>query len=269
MEKVKVYSIIHKFINDMEYLKNDHVLGIYFYGSYQIGCANANSDIDLHVVFDDSKPDNLVRGTHFIDGFKIEYFEKPISDLKLTIDNDYINQNNAMLSIVGTSEIIFDRTGSLKDLQMYALDIYSKPLPPLSENEAKEYVSIINNRMEKLQSLAYNCDAEFYHLYHLTIEKIRKFYHRLIGSSKLSTSKVYRVYTDEKYRKLTNKGIMPEEEFRNMYMDAILDSSTDMYVKFKKVQELFNYASRSVDLNISENYRIPIRSRNNPDFRRY
>ena len=146
-----VSLIIKKFIINMKYLENKHVLGIFFYGSFLTGYNNKNSDIDLHVIFDDSDPKHLIRGSKHIEGIRIEYFEKPLNDLYLSIDNDYQNQNNALLSIIGTSKIIFDKDGSLKELQEYALYKFSNPLPILENEDAREYVSIINNRMEKLR----------------------------------------------------------------------------------------------------------------------
>ncbi len=263
MPNTEIEEIIHEFINEMHYLENEHVLGVFFYGSYQLGCANEKSDIDLHIIFDDDAPNHLIRGNHFIKGKRIEYFEKPLKDIYLTINNDYENQNNAMLSIVGTSEIIYQRGTSLTDLQDYALDKFIDGLPPLDSNSAKELVSILNNRMEKLGTLAIQGSPYFIHLYHLTIEKIRKFYHKLIGSSKIQTSKVFRIYTDEEYRRIINKGVIPEKSFIDMYMDAITTNSTDYYVLLTKAQELFDYARRSVDINLNGNYRIPIKSRNN------
>ncbi len=53
----------------------------------------------------------------------------------------------------------------------------------------------------------------FFHLYNLTIEKIRKFYHRLNGLPKVQTSKVFRVYTDKNYRKSFYKENISEDEF--------------------------------------------------------
>ena len=40
------------FIDNMGYLNNRHVLGILFYGSYLTGLNTDNSDIDLHIIFD-------------------------------------------------------------------------------------------------------------------------------------------------------------------------------------------------------------------------
>lgn len=267
MSEINPEVIIEKFINKMDYKNNEHTLGCFFYGSYLIGFNNDISDIDLHIIFDNSDPNRLIRGNEYIDGVRVEYFEKPIGDIYLSIDNDFENQNNALLSIIGTSKIIFDKTGDLKKLQEYAFNKFSIHLPKLDPNDAREYVSILNNRMEKLEKAANESNPYFYHLYHLTIEKIRKFYHRLNGMSQVQTSKVFRIYTDEIYRKAYFKDDIPEEEFISMYLDAISDTSTDMQNKFNKVKKLFNYATRNVELN-HDSYRIPIKSRNNYPRRR-
>ena len=265
MQNVEVKKIIQEFIKEMGYLDNKHVLGVFFYGSYQLGCANEKSDIDLHIVFDDADQEHMIRGNHFIDGKRIEYFEKPLNELYVTIDNDYYDQNNAMLCIVGTSEIIYQRENYLTDLQDYAIDKFIDGLPKLDEDTAKELVSILNNRMEKLDALAIQGSPYFKHLYHLTIEKIRKFYHKLIGSSKIQTSKVFKVYQDDEYAKLVYKNIMPEKSFIDLYMDAASTNSDDYYELLLKVHNLYDYARRNVDLDINGNYRIPIRSRNQID----
>lgn len=255
-----VNKIIIDFINDMQYLEDEHVLGFFFYGSFLTGFNNEKSDIDLHIIFDNSDSKHLIRGNKYIDGIRIEYFEKPINDVYFSIDNDFNRQCNAMLSIVGTSKIIFDKNGDLKKLQQYALSKFSKSLPPLEEEDAKEYVSILNNRMEKLEKACLDDNPYFYHLYHLTIEKIRKFYHRLNGMPEVPTSKVFRVYTDEEYRKSFYKDNIPEKEFVDMYLDAISDNSLNKEKKLDKVNKLFNFAKRNIILD--SDYRILIKSRN-------
>ena len=51
---LKVSSVIKKFIIEMNYLNNEHVLGAFFYGSFLTGYNSKGSDIDLHIVFDNS-----------------------------------------------------------------------------------------------------------------------------------------------------------------------------------------------------------------------
>ena len=72
--------------------------------------------------------------------------------------------------------------------------------------------------MEKLRIAAEENSPYFIHLYHLTLEKIRKFYHKLNGLPEVQTSKVFRVYTDENYRKSFYKDNIPENDFIQMYL---------------------------------------------------
>ena len=124
-----------------------------------------------------------------------------------------------------------------------------------------EYVSILNNRMERVVRAAKYRDPYFSHLYHLTIEKIRKFYHKINGLPELQTSKVFRVYTDEAYRKSFYKENIPEPEFVRMYLDAICDDESDIPDRLLKLQTLYDYAKRNVPLD-EKDYRIHIKSRN-------
>lgn len=114
MEKVE--RAIQKFIQEKNYLGNEHCLGIFFYGSYLTGLYNQYSDIDLHVVFDDSNPLHLFRGSAYQENLKIEYFEKPLQDLYLSIQNSFFARNVAWYSIIGTSKILFDKKGELQKL---------------------------------------------------------------------------------------------------------------------------------------------------------
>ena len=232
---------------------------IIVYGSSLTGFNTNISDIDLHIVFDNEEPERLIRGNKIIDDTKIEYFEKPINDIYLEIENGYLNQNNAPFAIIGKGTIVFERDNKLNLLQQYALNRFSTPMPCLSRDDAREQVSILNNRMEKLEKFAIDNDPRFEHLSHLTIDKIRKFYHKSIGISKISTSKVYRIYTDEDYRNSVYKE-NPELEFVNMYLNLITTNCVDKLQRLEMIKEFYNYATRNI--NLGNDYRILIKSRN-------
>ena len=251
---------ILSFVHEMGYLNNEHVLGILFYGSYLTGFNNENSDIDLHIVFDNEDPHHLIRGNKVIDGTRIEYFEKPILDIYQTVNEDFLHQNNATLTIFGTSKIIYAKDNQLKQLQEYVVSKFATPLPPLSVYEAKEQVSIINNRMEKLKQYAEFDSPYFEHLYHLTIEKIRRFYHNIMGIPRIETSKGFRLYTDERYRKAFCIHQIPERPFIEMYFEAISNTSVDKIQKYNLLYKMYEFTKRNVVLD--KDYRIPIQSRN-------
>ena len=257
----KVQDAINKFINEMGYLDNKHVLGCVFYGSYLTGYNREGSDIDLHVIFDDSDPKHLIRGNKYVDGFRVEYFEKPINDLYLSLENDFNNQRNALLPIIGKGKILFDK-GGVKELQKSVLEKYSKPLPKLDENEAKEFVSILNNRMEKLEMFAKTNHPFFYFEYYVTIKKIVEFYHKLNGLPALPTSKIIQIYSDEDYRISLCKENIPEQEFIFRFLDTIyLREDCRIDEMLYLITNLYKYSIRNVELN-KEEYRIPIKSRN-------
>ena len=257
---MSVEEKILKFINDMDYLNNGHVLGILFYGSYLTGLNTDNSDIDLHIIFDNENPSHLIRGNTVIDGTRIEYFEKPLDEIYQWINEDYINQNNATLIIIGTSKVIYAKDNQIKQLQEYTINKFSKPLPPLSDEEAKEQVSIIDNRMEKLENYAETDNPYFEHSYHLTIEKIRRFYHNLNGIPRLETSKGFKVYTDERYRNAFYIDKMPEQVFIKMYFEAILNTSLNKKQKYQLLHKMYEFVKR--DVVLKDDYRISIKSRN-------
>lgn len=260
---IDVYGIIEKFIDQMGYREDQHVLGVFFYGSYLKGFAHEDSDIDLHIVFDNSDFSHMIRGNKYVDGIRIEYFEVPLMEEYMTVRNEFLTQNCSSMSIYGESMIVFDKYGKLKKLQDYTNSMYSKPLPPLDEEEAKLYVSILNNRMERLRRAAL-CDAPYFNqLYSLTVEKIRKFYHKLKGITKISTSKVYRAYTDSEYRKAFHMEEFPDDEFASLYLTAITDVNSDKKVRLSYVERLYTIAKRDVS-SLDGDYRIHIKSRYAP-----
>ncbi len=64
----KYLDIINKFIAKMNYKNDSHFLGVYFYGSCLTGFNNSSSDIDLHIIFDNSDLKHIFRGVCYIDG---------------------------------------------------------------------------------------------------------------------------------------------------------------------------------------------------------
>lgn len=255
-------EVIKAFLNEKGYLENENIEGVVFYGSVATGYATKTSDLDLQVITNSKDQNDLARGIDLIDGVRIEYFEKPISDYYARAIKNFKNQSNVLLSMIGHGVIIFDRNGRIHKLQEYIKTLYSLPMPCLSEDESKEMVSIINNRMIGLRTLYEHGDLYFNHLYHLTIEKIKKFYHRLYGFPEISTSKILKLYTDQTgYREAIFKTV-PEQKFINLYINSLdLTNQKTPHEKMNAIEELYSYAKRDVHLN-ENNYKIRIKSRN-------
>ena len=85
--------------------------------------------------------------------------------------------------------------------------------------------------MQKLKVSCINNDPSFYHLYQITIEKIRRFYHSINGLPKINTSKIYKVYKNDDYPayKYMNQYQLDEviSTFYKGVFDSLLETSKD------------------------------------------
>ena len=248
---------ITKFIEKMGYTSNEHFLGAIVYGSSLTGFNTETSDIDLHIIFDNSDPNRIIRGESLVDGKKIEYFEKTIEDVYLMAENEFANQNNASYSIIGKGEIVYERKGALTNLQKYVINRFKDNLPPLNIDEAREQISIIDNKIQKLENLAKDDSSYFNHLYHIVLEKMRKTHHRIIGISKIPTSKVHKIYTDEAYRKSTYK-TNPAHDFVEDYLNLVTQGK-DKKQMLESLKSFYNKVKQNIELG--DEYRIPIKTK--------
>ena len=253
----KFTDIIDEFVNKRGYTSDLNCEGIIFYGSRSTGFGTEESDIDLQIIFNGNHP--FMRGVTFLDDYRFEFFEKTLSDMYGRAIYDFQHQSNVMLSMIGNGISIFDRNGEIQKLKDYVKLLYSNPLPPLNAMEENEQIVIIANRLLDLKKLCFREDPYFNRLYHLTIEKIRKFYYKKNGYPEISTSKVLDLYNNPAYSDVICK-IRPSEKFINLFMDSLDDSKT--YIeKYMIAETMFEYVKGNNKLDLDD-FLISIRSRN-------
>lgn len=253
-------NAIDMFLNKWGYIINPDCEGIVFYGSYATGFQKENSDIDLHIIFNNNEPNKLYRGIDTVENFRIEYFEKPIGDLYARALHDLKNQSNVLLSMIGYGKTIFDRNGEIEKLKKYIIDLYTNnKLIGLSDNEIYEQIMIINNRLIDLDRLCKINDPYFLQLYHLTLEKIRKFYYKKNGLPEIPTSKVLDFYLDDTYSKSIFK-ITPPSEFIELFVNS-LDSNKSNEDLMYNLYLLYDYCKGDYDINPKQ-CKVLIKSRN-------
>ena len=252
---MKYREALNKFIDDMNYLKNDEVEGIVFYGSYHTGTNNEFSDIDLMILFDDDSDINQIKGYKTVKGIPVEYFERTISKVYERANSDYMKCEDSLLSIIGYGEVIFDRSGKVQDLVDYVKEKYSRPLPTYTKHEAIYQILSVKKAVDACEELRIQNDPYFENYYFLTVERIRDFYHKLNGLSNLPQTKVCKLYTNEKLRELQHKKI-PEQEFINLYFKAI-EYGISKEEKITRINELLTYSIKKYDVDF-DNVRIDL-----------
>ncbi len=241
---------LNKFIDEMNYLKNDDVEGIVFYGSFHTDTYSEFSDIDVMVLFDDDSDANQIKGFKTVNGIQVEYFERTISKIYERANSDYMKCEDSLLSMIGFGEVIFDRNGKIKELIDYVKEKYSRPLPGYTKHEAVYQIASLKKAVLAIEELRSQNDPYFENYYFLTIERIRDFYHKLKGFSNLSQTKVYKLYTNEKIRLAQHKKI-PEREFIELFFRTI-EEGTTKEEKVRRVNEFFNYATRDYKINFDD-----------------
>ena len=241
---------LNKFIDDMNYLKNEEVEGIIFYGSYHTQTANEFSDIDLMILYDDDSDTNQIKGYKNVNGIQVEYFERTISKIYERANSDYMKCEDSLLSMIGYGEVIFDRNGKISDLVAYIKEKYSRPLPCYTKHEAIYQIAGIHKAVLALNELRIQNDPYFENYYFLTVERIRDFYHKLNGFSNLSQTKIYKLYTNERLQLAQHKKI-PEKKFIQLFFNAIEEGTTKDQ-KLERINELYKYSTRKYDLNYDD-----------------
>jgi len=255
--------VIRKFVEAEQYTQDEHVLGILFYGSSKYGLNNANSDIDLLIIYEDGdNPNRVIRGNAVVDDARIEYFKKAIREVHIGVETDFLTQSNASLSIVGKADIIYEKDHAMHDLQEYVLRKFKNKLPPMTDDKAREELATIYNRLERLKKYAEPGEYSYYfeHLYHLIIERLRRFYHAHKGIPRIETYKGFKLYQDKKYQDMFAIDQLPEPEFLQMYFELIHNPGKTKQEKRNQLMEFYQYAKREVAFD-EANHRIPIKSR--------
>ncbi len=241
---------LNKFIDEMNYLKNDEVEGIVFYGSYHTNTYNEFSDIDLMILYNDDSDANQIKGYKTINGIQVEYFERTISKIYERANSDYMKCEDSLLSIIGYGEIIFDRSGQVNELVNYVKEKYARPLPCYTKHEAIYEILALNKAVEAVEELRVQNDIYFENFYFLTVEKIRDFYHKLNGFSNLPQTKVCKLYKNIKLQEVQHKKV-PEKEFLELYFKS-LEEGISKEEKVKRLTELYKYATRKYNIDFDD-----------------
>lgn len=242
-------NAINKFVNKMGYLANSNVEGILFYGSNQTGFGNNFSDIDLHIILSNDAQEEI-RGSSFIDGYRIEYFEKTLNSMYKKTINEFKNQGNTVVSMIVHGTVILDRNGKIAKLQEYIKQIHSLPMPSIEEERAKEQIAIINNFFDDLVNLINNNDIYATHVFHLTLERIKDFYFSYNALPGVARTKALKVMLDDEYRKAIKKE-NPDEEFIQLYLKC-LDERKTIEERLDILYKLFKYSTKEICFDKNE-----------------
>lgn len=253
---MEIEEIIKDFLNEFGYTKNENIEGVILYGSYQTRTNQKDSDVDLIIIYNSNYTKPAIKEYKNYKNYNFENYERTLQNLYNRVDKDFENYEDTMLSAIGYGEIIQDKNGEIKKLQEYTLKKYSKGLPKLGKADGIYGAKSIHKSIENLKKMYLEESPYYSTFYAITLDKIRDYYNKKNGFSNMSTSKVYRLYTDPLMQKVQHKS-MPEKQFIDNYLECIKTN------KFENINQLFQYVIRDIDENIDfYNIRFNIGRRN-------
>lgn len=221
-----------------QYEEDDDVIGAVLCGSYATGNYNENSDIDVYLVLK-NELNYQERGNVDSNSYLIEYFMNPVWKIKKYMQDEFESNNLGTINMLAYGKIIYDLDGSVKELQDLALDYIDRPL-----NNIKAETLDMNNyhlwdNLDELKVCLKENNPEFNLIYYNLLEQVYDAYSEYLSIPKLPKTKIYKILTDENFRRKYHIFKLPENEFVKLYIKCFeLQKPNIMY---KNIEELINY----------------------------
>lgn len=221
-----------------KYEEDDNVVGALLCGSYATGNYNEFSDIDVHLIMKNSV-NYTERGNVDSNSYLIEYFMNPVWKYKEYMKENYNKNILTMANMFAYGKIIYDLDGSVKELQELALDYIDRPL-----NNIKTETLDMNNyhlwdHLDELKVCLRENNPEFNIIYYNLLGKVYDAYSEYLSIPRLPKCKIYKILTDEDFRRKYHVFKLPENEFIRLYLKCFEIQKPD--IMYKNIEELINY----------------------------
>lgn len=221
-----------------KYEEDDDVVGAILCGSYVTGNQNEYSDIDVQLVLKDTC-DYSVHGVTESNSYLIEYFINPAYKIKEYMELNYKKNRQMTQNTFAYGKIIYDLDGSVKQLQDLALKYIDKPFKNIASSKLDSNNYHLWDLLDELKVSLKEERLDFNKIYYMLLNEVYDIYAEYLGIQKLPKTKIYKILTDEEYRKKYHVFKLPEDEFINLYLKCYnLDKPDRMY---KNIEELINY----------------------------
>ncbi len=221
-----------------KYEEDDDVIGAILCGSYATGNYNENSDIDVHLILKNSV-NYTERGNVDSNSYLIEYFMNPVWKYKEYMKENYNKNILTMANMLAYGKIIYDLDGSVKQLQDLALEYIDKSFNVIKPDNLDMNNYHIWDDLDELKVCLKENNPQFNLIYYDLLEQVYDAYSEYLSIPRLPKTKIYKILTDEDFRRRYHVFKLPEDEFIDLYIKCFeVDKPDKMY---KNIEELINY----------------------------
>jgi predicted nucleotidyltransferase len=225
----KFEKVLKKFV--AKQIKNQHVVGILVTGSYVHSTPDKNSDLDIHVVLDESK--FRERGNTWIDGIEIEYFINPICQIKAYYKEEVGEKPPHTAHMFANSLILFQKGGALDELVKEAKTILKRPIKTMNKNGMELAKYFLDDMAKDLEDVLIKRD--FFALNFIAQEIFQKCLQIFLKQKGVER---------EKTKRLSNQLRAVDKNFNKLFSSAVLEREPKK--KYTATIKLINYVENLV-----------------------
>ena len=221
-----------------KYEDTDDVTGAILCGSYATNTNNEYSDINVYLV--------LKSGCHYNEmgctdsnSYLIEYFIDTLSGIEKRMEEEYLNGKQKTANMLAYGKVIYDLDGTLKKLQDKALEYIDKKQDNITSYKLDMNNYHLWNYLDELKVSLKENSFNFNLIYYFLLGDVYDKYAEFLALPKLPKTKIYKILTDEDYRRECHVFNLPEREFIKLYVKCFeMDKPSVMY---KNMENLINY----------------------------
>jgi predicted nucleotidyltransferase len=200
---------------------HDFVIGFLVCGSYVTGNPTEHSDIDIHIVVNNTV-DWRERGNKVIDGYLIEYFVNPPDQIREYFREDYGDYRMDSQTQFATGRILLDRDGTVVQLKKEAKEWLKRSFKPLDETSIKILKYGLWDTLDNLRDLHERESKSFTYAYHNALKQALTFYAKFLQVEIISPTRIFEQLTDPKTQRKYLQPQFPDLVFRDLFIEAII-----------------------------------------------
>jgi hypothetical protein len=223
---------LDKFMESFEY-KAD-VIGILVCGSFVTGTPSSHSDLDVHIILDESV-DYRERGNKIVDGLLIEYFVNPPRQIRSYFKEDYQAIRPMSQTQFATGEIVLDTTGVVAELKQEAIAMIELNFKDIHSSAHGLVKYGIWDMLDDLQDMYENERIEFDFVYYSNLDELISIYMKQIKQA-YNKKTILGHLMSEVVRKKYLLNELPDENVKNLIQTCIVaEGKKDRIESYEKL----------------------------------
>lgn len=218
MKKQSWEKVLEQFVSTWS--KKKEVSAIIISGSYITGNPSKHSDLDVNIIL---KPDTKwrERGNVIIDGYLIEYFANPPSQIEEYFKKDHGTNRRITAHMYATGRTIIDKDGYAKKVRKQAKSYLRKSYKPMASFAKKTTKYLLWDSLDNLEEIFEAKTPDYDYAYYCHLDKLFNEYAVFVGYSETKPHKVYPFLTNKKTRAKYDMPQFPDKKFVRLWLKCM------------------------------------------------